>query len=440
MSTQIGHVDQGSPAQRARLRPGQWLLRINGHPIHDVLDYKFYSYDSRLELAIREEEGQPERLVRIQKPEGLDLGLDFDTYLMDKQRSCANKCVFCFIDQLPKGMRPTLYFKDDDARMSFLLGNYISMTNLSEEDVERIIAMRVSPLNVSVHTTNPDLRSRMLGNRRGGESLGYLSRFAEAGLKIMCQIVVCPGWNDGEELRRTLDDLMDLHPSVESVAIVPVGLTRYRQGLEPLEPVTKEKARAILDVIDSARERCAQRFGQAFLYASDELYLKAGLPLPPVEYYGDYPQLENGVGMLSLFEQELRGALWMAEDAMPAPPPFAIATGLAAAPFMERMLDLCRQKCPGLRARVIPVENEFFGPGVDVAGLLTGGDIIRKVRGQLQGEALWLPDCMLRHGETVFLDDVSLEQMEQAIGAPVRVVPVDGGAFYDALFPEEAND
>lgn len=435
MSTQIRHVDSGSPAEKAGIRPGEWLLRINGHRIRDVLDYKFYSYDSKLELVVKD--GQAERQLHVEKPEGLDLGLDFDTYLMDAQRSCANKCIFCFIDQLPAGMRPTLYFKDDDARMSFLLGNYISMTNLSDQDVERMIAMRVSPLNVSVHTTNPDLRSRMLGNKRGGESLQYLYRFAQAGLHIMSQIVVCPGWNDGDELRRTLRDLAALHPSMASVAVVPVGLSKHRQGLEPLEPVTREKARAIIDVVDEARQACLAQHGDPLIYAADELYLKAGLELPPMEYYGDYPQLENGVGLLSMFEQELRGALLMAEDAMPAPAPFAIATGLAAAPFMERMLELCRQKCPGLQARVIPVENHFFGPGVDVAGLLTGGDIIRRVQGTLHGEQLWLPACMLRHGETVFLDDVSVAQMEAAIGATVRVVEVDGGAFYDALFPEE---
>lgn len=434
MSSRILGVDPGSPAWRAGLRPGQSLLKINGHAILDVLDYKFYGYDSRLELEVEGETGL-RRLV-IEKEEGQQLGLEFETYLMDKQKGCANRCVFCFVDQLPKGLRPSLYFKDDDARMSFLLGNYISMTNLSEQDVQRIIAMRISPLNISVHTTDPALRSKMLGNPKGGSSLAYLKRFAQAGLRLMCQIVVCPGWNDGPQLAKTLADLAQLHPGVESVAIVPVGLTRYRQQLTPLEPVTPRRAREILQVVDQARQDCLEKGMEPFFYGADELYLRAGLPLPPIEYYGDYPQLENGVGLLSMFRQQLEGALLMVEPGAAAPPPFAIATGLAAAPFMGQMLELCRQKCPELPGRVIPVENRFFGPWVDVAGLLTGGDLICQLRGKLApGEQLWLPDCLLRHGETVLLDDVTVEQLEQQLGAQVRIVNVDGGDFCDAIFP-----
>lgn len=437
MPAKIVHVDQGSPAEKAGISAGWWLQKINGHPIRDVLDYKFYSYDSRLELTLSREKDGEEKSLSIGKAEGEPLGLDFETYLMDKQRSCANKCVFCFIDQLPKGMRPSLYFKDDDARLSFLMGNYISMTNLSEADVQRIIAMHISPLNVSIHTTNPDLRSRMLGNPRGGESLEYLRRFAQAGLKIMGQIVVCPGWNDGEELERTLEDLAAMHPSIAHVALAPVGLTRYREGLEPLRPVDREKARQIIGVVDKAREKCLKTYGETFFYAADEFYLIAGWPLPGEEYYNGYPQLENGVGLMSLFRQELQGALLMAEPTE-NPPAFLIATGVSAAPFMEEMVALCKEKCPNLQGRVQPVKNDFFGHGVVVAGLLTGGDIIRQVKDVLRpGEELWIPDCMLRHGETVFLDDVSVEEMEQKLGTKVRVLPVDGGAFCDAIFPWE---
>ncbi len=437
MPAKIVHVDQGSPAEKAGISAGWWLQKINGHPIRDVLDYKFYSYDSRLELTLSQEKDGEEKSLSIGKAEGEPLGLDFETYLMDKQRSCANKCVFCFIDQLPKGMRPSLYFKDDDARLSFLMGNYISMTNLSEADVQRIIAMHISPLNVSIHTTNPDLRSRMLGNPRGGASLEYLRRFAQAGLKIMGQIVVCPGWNDGEELERTLEDLAAMHPSIAHVALAPVGLTRYREGLEPLRPVDREKARQIIGVVDKAREKCLKTYGETFFYAADEFYLIAGWPLPGEEYYNGYPQLENGVGLMSLFRQELQGALLMAEPTE-NPPAFLIATGVSAAPFMEEMVALCKEKCPNLQGRVQPVKNDFFGHGVVVAGLLTGGDIIRQVKDVLRpGEELWIPDCMLRHGETVFLDDVSVEEMEQKLGTKVRVLPVDGGAFCDAIFPWE---
>ena len=431
----ISHIDPDSPLRHAA-HPGDRLVSINGNPITDVLDYKYYAYDPQLAVCLRRPDGS-EHTVHIVKPLGGELGLDFETYLMDNAHSCANHCVFCFIDQMPPGMRPTLYFKDDDARLSFLMGNYISMTNLSEADVQRIIAMHISPLNVSIHTTNPDLRSRMLGNPRGGESLEYLRRFAQAGLKIMGQIVVCPGWNDGEELERTLEDLAAMHPSIAHVALAPVGLTRYREGLEPLRPVDREKARQIIGVVDKAREKCLKTYGETFFYAADEFYLIAGWPLPGEEYYNGYPQLENGVGLMSLFRQELQGALLMAEPTE-NPPAFLIATGVSAAPFMEEMVALCKEKCPNLQGRVQPVKNDFFGHGVVVAGLLTGGDIIRQVKDVLRpGEELWIPDCMLRHGETVFLDDVSVEEMEQKLGTKVRVLPVDGGAFCDAIFPWE---
>ncbi len=438
MSTQITAVDAGSPAEKAGIHAGQTLVSINGHRVRDVLDYKFYGYDSHLSLVIADE--KKEKKISLHKMEGQDLGLSFDTYLMDAQRGCANRCVFCFIDQLPEGMRSSLYFKDDDARMSFLLGNYISMTNLSEEDVRRIIAMRISPLNISVHTTNPQLREKMLGNPRGGESLKYLEKFVEAGLRIQAQIVVCPGWNDGEELRRTLEDLGKMHPAVVSVAVVPVGLTKHRCGLEQLRPVTKQDALDTLEIIDAARQKCRDEHGDVFFYAADEFYLKAGLPYPPEEYYGDYPQLENGVGLFSMFEQELRGALSLEEEEMPAPSPFVVATGMAAAPFMQKMLDKIRKKCPGLCGEIIAVKNEFFGEGVDVAGLLTGGDLIAALKGKMQGRRLLLPQCMLRHGETVFLDDVSLEDLSRRLQCPVTPVEVEGFAFLDAVMQREAEE
>lgn len=431
MSTAIKSIDANSPAARAGLVSGDILISINGKHIADVLDYKFYSYDSHLNLAIKS--GNREHTIIIDKPEGLDLGIDFDTYLMDTQRGCSNKCVFCFIDQLPKNMRSTLYFKDDDARMSFLLGNYISMTNLSDEDVRRIIAMRISPLNISVHTTNPDLRTKMLGNARGGESLRHLKSFYDASLTLQCQIVVCPGYNDGAELSRTLRDLSAMAPAVSSIAVVPVGLSRHRDGLAALEPVSKKCALDTIKRINLAREACESECGNPLVFAADEFYLKAGLDYPAPEYYCDYSQLENGVGMMSMFEHELNSALYMEDDNLPAPAEFTIATGLAAADFMQKMIDLIKMKCPELKCGIIAVENNFFGAGVDVAGLLTGGDIMNAARGKVLGRLL-LPACTMKHGETVFLDDITLADLSHELSCPVETVEVDGGAFFDAIF------
>ena len=431
MSAVITGVCRRSAAERAGIRAGETLVAVNGKTIRDVLDYQFYTYDA--ELAVELAHGEEKRTVRIRKEPGEELGLDFETYLIDTQKSCGNKCIFCFIDQLPRGMRETLYFKDDDARLSFLLGNYISMTNLSDADVDRIIEMRVSPLNISVHTTDPELRSRMLGNRRGGASLSSLYRFAEAGLHLQCQIVVCPGWNDGEQLRKTLRDLGALYPSVGAVAVVPVGLTRHRDGLEPLTPVDEKRARDIIAIVDEARARNERSLGDPQCYAADELYLKARLPLPAEGYYRDFSQLENGVGLMPLFESELRAAL---EDAgrIKNIEPFAIATGKAAAPFMRRMIDLAAEKCDNeIQCEIFAVENEFFGPGVDVAGLVTGGDMIRQLKGKITAKRLLIPQTMLRHGETVFLDDVSLPGLEAELGVQVQAVDPDGSLFLQAV-------
>lgn len=432
MSAVITGVDPRSPADKAGLRVGETLLLIDNHPIHDVMDYKFYSYDPRIALTVGEADGQ-KRTVHVRKREGEDLGLTFETYLMDTQKGCANRCVFCFIDQLPRGMRKSLYFKDDDARLSFLLGNYITMTNLSDEDADRIIRMRISPLNISVHTTDPDLRTRMLGNPRGGDSLRHLYAFARAGVKIHAQIVCCPGWNDGEQLAKTLSDLSALYPSVESVAVVPVGLTRHREHLPHLEPVTEEKARDILRVIDGQREKNQAQYGVSVVSAADEIYLKAHLPIPAPDYYEGYLQLDNGVGLMALFEEELRGALRMEDENLPAPSPFTIACGMAAAPFMERMCGLIREKCPGLTWQVIGIRNEFFGETVDVSGLVTGGDLRRQLEGKDLGSRLLLPIVMLRDKQNVFLDDVTQPQLEEALGVPVRAVDIDGGTFLDTV-------
>lgn len=432
MSAIITKIDPHSPAEKAGLRVGEALIAIGGHPIHDVMDYKFYAYDPRLTLEVQTPEGV-RRTVKLRKQEGQDLGLEFETYLMDAQKGCANHCVFCFIDQLPRGMRRSLYFKDDDARLSFLLGNYITMTNLSDEDADRIIRMRISPLNISIHTTDPDLRTRMLGNPNGGPSLRHLYAFARAGVRIHAQIVACPGWNDGAQLEKTLADLSALYPSVESVAVVPVGLTRHREGLTPLTPVGEAEARGMIAIIDARRAENLRVHGRALISASDELYLKAHLPMPGPDYYEGYLQLDNGVGLMSLLEEELRAALSCEEPGLPAPAPFTVACGLAAAPFMERMMSLIREKCPGLDCRVIGIRNEFFGETVDVSGLITGGDLLRQLKGRLHGTRLLLPIVMLRDKQNVFLDDVTPDDLERELGCTLRPVDIDGGALLDAV-------
>ena len=329
--TKIKSVDAHSPAQRAGVRPGETLTHINGRPIVDVLDYKFFAYDPRLELTLVGGDGRS-RTLRVRKAEGEELGLNFETYLMDKARSCANRCIFCFVDQMPPGMRETLYFKDDDARLSFLMGNYITLTNLSEREIARIAELRISPINISVHATDPALREAMLKHRRAGECLAIMERFAAAGITMNCQIVACPGVNDGPALDRTLRELGALHPAVGSVAVVPVGVTRFREGLCRIDPYTPAQAAAVLDQVEAFAASFLKKHSTHLAWCSDEFYLLAGRPLPEKGYYEDMAQMENGVGMLRLLTSQAAMAL---EDMEleEAPPPFAIATGVSAAPF-----------------------------------------------------------------------------------------------------------
>ncbi len=433
MSTKIKSVEPRTPAHRARIRPGETLLEVNGHRIVDVLDYKFYAYDARLTLTLQGEDGAT-RSVRVRKQEGEDLGLEFDTYLMDRARSCANNCIFCFVDQMPQGMRDTLYFKDDDARLSFLMGNYITLTNLSPREIQRIIDLRISPINVSVHTTDPALRCEMLGNRRAGESIEVMRRFAENGVCMNCQIVACPGINDGPALQRTLEDLTEMYPGVDSVSIVPVGVTKFREGLYPLKTYDKDTAAALIDQVEAWGAKCTERFGTTIFWCSDEFYLLSGRELPQDSYYEDYRQLENGVGMLRLLETEFRSA--MEADDPPAPgsvAPFTIATGVSAAPTLEKLVQLAAARCGGLDWRVVPIVNHFFGETIVVAGLVTGRDLMDQLRGKYLGERLLLPDNMLRYHENVFLDDVTVEEVEAALGVPLTFVEQDGGALWDAI-------
>ena len=426
----IRHVDAGGPLAR-RVRPGEALLSINGKLIRDVLDYKYYSYDRDLLLELRTPEGRL-RLVRVRKAEGQDLGLNFETYLMDRPRSCANRCVFCFIDQNPPGMRKSIYFKDDDARLSFLMGCYITLTNLTEREIERIIALHVSPVNISVHATDPALRARLLGNPRAGEAMALMRRFADAGITMNCQIVCCPGWNDGAALERTLSDLKSLHPAVRSVSVVPVGLTRCREGLPALTPFTAASAGTVIDLVTQFGNKCLEELGTRLAFCSDELYLTAGRPLPPDEFYEEHVQLENGVGMLRLLEAEFDLALQCADA--PDGVPFSIATGAAAAPLMEKLLFSAKEKYDKLNGKVYTVQNDFFGRSVTVAGLVTGGDLIAQLRDRDLGARLLISADMLRREEVDFLDSVSLAEASAALGVPIYPVECDGGRLCDAMF------
>ncbi|GHU60854.1 hypothetical protein FACS1894171_2810 [Clostridia bacterium] len=426
MPPKITSVSPGSPADKAGLSAGYDLISINGHEIRDVLDYRFYSCDGHLTLTL--ERGQKSRQLKIKKTEGADLGLEFETYLIDKQKSCSNRCVFCFIDQLPPGMRQSLYFKDDDARLSFLMGNYITLTNLNQADARRIVDMRISPLNVSVHTTDPELRSLMLGSPRGGKSLETLYYFAKSGIQLNCQIVVCPGLNDGDNLRKTLRDLLGLYPSVASVAVVPAGITKWRDGLYDLRAVEAKDAEGILSIANHYGDQSLRANRTRVVYCADELYLKAGLALPDYEFYEDFPQLENGVGMWALFREEFLSA---AREKRPGDLT-SIATGAAIAPHMRKLLDDIGYTCDN--TIVYPIPNRLFGSSVDVSGLVCGGDIIRELSGKPLGGRLLIPSTMLRHDGDLFLDDTSPAELQAALGVPVVPVDPDGGKLREALF------
>lgn len=431
MASKIVSVDKGSPCDRAGIISGETLISIDGSIIRDVLDLKFYSYDSRLTLCIENFEGD-KRQVIIRKAEGEPLGLNFEHYLMDKMKRCSNRCVFCFIDQLPKGMRDTLYVKDDDARLSFLIGNYISMTNLSEADVERIIKMHISPINISVQTTNPELRVKMLQNPKAGEALKLLDRFAEARITMNCQLVVCEGLNDGKELERSLNDLKKLYPSVNSISVVPFGMTRHREGLYPLKPTSKEGAGNIIDIVEKFADSCLDEFGTRLAWCGDELYLKAGRKLPDADYYEDYTQFENGIGMLPLFCEEFELALpdYKGQTARP----FTIATGAAAYPTISKLIDELKTVCHNLNSQVVEIRNDFFGHGVSVAGLITGQDLLSQLKGKVLGERVLISANMLRDGGDVFLDDMTPQQLSDELGVQIVPVEIDGADLLAKIF------
>lgn len=427
----ITEVSEHSRAAKAGVLQGDKLIAINGCEITDVLDYRFRLTARTVTLEL-EREGTP-FAVTIHKGEYDDIGLDFETPLMDRKHACENRCIFCFIDQLPKGMRKTLYFKDDDSRLSFLHGNYITLTNLSEKDIDRIIEMHISPVNVSVHTTNPELRVTMMHNKRAGEVLRYLDRLADAGIALCGQIVLCRGINDGGELDRSMRDLVRYVPALRSVSIVPAGLTRYREKLYPLTSFSAEESAQVIRQVESYAEECLTKYGSRLFFCSDEFYLNAHLPLPQEEYYEGYSQIENGVGMLtsltSEFELELRFLPEYLEQ-FRGPRQVSIATGAAAYDTIRQMAATLEAQVEGLTVNVYRIANRFFGESVTVAGLLTGQDLEAQLQGKELGDELLFPSCMLRADGDLFLDDRSPEQLSQALGIPVRAVPCDQGAAF----------
>ena len=429
MDNVISKIENGSPLKH-RVHIGDTLLAINGNRVHDVLDYKFFGYDPEVSVTVRTPEGI-EHTVHVAKAEGQDLGLEFETYLMDRPRSCANNCVFCFIDQLPKGMRRTMYFKDDDARLSFLLGNYITMTNLSDREIQRICDLHISPINISVHTTNPELRIKMLRNRNAGKCIDIMRRFADGGIRMNCQIVCCPGLNDGDELMRTMRELAEMYPAVHSVSIVPVGLTKFREGLFELRPFTPEHSSETIDMVTAFGDECLKKFGTRLFFCSDEMYICANRELPEDEFYEEHTQLENGVGMIRLLETEFKSALSLSER--PDGVPFSIACGTSVAPFFEKLVCTAHEKYDNIDGRVYAIENDFFGHSINVTGLITGGDLINQLKGKDLGERLFISQNMLRREEMDFLDDVLLEEASAALGVPIYPIGQDGFDLWDAI-------
>ena len=427
----ISRIEPGSIADELGIEPGDLLLTVNDSVIEDVFDYHFLIHDEELVLLIEKPDGE-EWELEIEKDYDEDLGMEFEQGLMDEYRSCRNKCMFCFIDQMPEGMRETLYFKDDDSRLSFLQGNYVTLTNMSEHDIDRIIRYHLEPINISFHTTNPELRCKMLHNRFAGEALKKVDRLYEAGIEMNGQIVLCKGINDGEELERSIRDMSRYLPYLRSVSVVPVGLTRYREGLYPLKSFTKEEAKGVLEIIHRWQKKLFKEHGIHFIHAGDEWYLLAEEEIPEEERYDGYLQLENGVGMIRLLREECKEAF----QALPGDEKsrrVSMATGLLAYPELCRIADMLKEKYPGTKVQIYLVRNDFFGEKITVSGLITGGDLIRQLKGKDLGERLLLPCNMFRSEEDVFLDDVTLAEVEEALQVRADIVKSSGQDLIDAI-------
>lgn len=431
MSVKVFSVEKGGILEKKRVKAGDTILAINDNEINDVLDFDFYASDEKLVVEVLKENGKKKRL-KIKKQEYEPLGASFETYLIDKQHSCANKCIFCFVDQLPKGMRESLYFKDDDDRLSFLFGNYVTLTNMPESEIERIIKMHISPINISVHTTNPELRCKMMNNRFAGDVLRYVEKLAKGGIKLNCQLVLCPGINDGEELKRSLNDLSKLYPQVESIACVPLGMTKFREGLTELTPYTEQTANEAIDIIESFSNEFYKEHGTRIAYPADEFYIKAKRKIPNYDFYEDFAQLDNGVGMIALQKNEFSEELKEIEECDTIRR-ITVATGVDAAPYIKNLVDELKTKWHNLECRVKAIENDFFGHSITVAGLVTGGDLINQLKGIDLGDELLIPSCMLRHERDVFLDDVSLKEVEESLNIKITITENDGALLLHSM-------
>ena len=431
----IRKVFPDSIAEEMELVPGDELISINGQPIEEVFDYHYLVNDEYLEILVRKADGE-EWELEIEKDFEEDLGVKFENSLMDEYRSCRNHCIFCFIDQMPPGMRETLYFKDDDSRLSFLQGNYVTLTNMSDHDIDRVIRYHLAPINISFQTTNPKLRCEMLHNRFAGDIFPKVDRLFQAGIEMNGQVVLCKGINDGEELERTIRDLSGYLPHLKSVSVVPVGLSKYREGLHPLEPFNREDALGVLETVHRWQKKLYEQYGLHFIHCSDEWYILAGLPLPEEERYDGYLQLENGVGMLRLLEEEVQEELAHRKGDERVRR-VSIATGKLAAPFIQENVERVRTVYGNVEAQVYPIRNDFFGELITVSGLITGQDLKAQLKGKDLGECLLIPCNMLRAGENVFLDDVTVEEVEEQLGVPVAVVDEDGASFVHALTEKE---
>lgn len=429
MAVKIQSVIADSPAFHAGIKENDILLSLNGHEIRDVLDYMYYAAEINVSTTV--ERCGRHLTFHIEKSEYDDLGLEFETFLMDKKQSCTNKCIFCFIDQMPPNMRETLYFKDDDSRLSFLQGNYVTLTNLDQKEIDRIIEMRLN-INISVHTTNPELRCTMMHNRFAGEKLKYLKQFADAGIAMNCQIVLCPGINDGDELRRTLTDLGNLMPNIQSIAVVPVGLTKFREGLYPLVKFNKETANEVLDLIEGFQSEFLEKYGTRLVFPADEFYITAERELPDGKYYEDYCQYENGIGMLRSLGDEFESAMENADEPTECRT-VSMVTGEAAYDFISKLVKKAEEKWHNIKCNVYKIRNDFFGDTITVTGLITAQDIIAQLKGKELGDALLISKNMLMRDSDIFLDDLTVPDVENALGVPVLSVDNDGFELLDAI-------